>query len=142
MSRPEPLARTVFALLVLASFAAFVVTQRLKHTPTVVQQIKLSASFTPGSKSANGVERISFKLQHSDRVTVAVIDSRGDVVRTLARGLPAAAYRQVRLYWNGHEAHGRHAQPGSYRVRVALARQKREVLSPATFELLAGGGTR
>ena len=38
----DPLARVVFALLVLACFAAFFLTQRLKHTPTAVQRFKLT----------------------------------------------------------------------------------------------------
>jgi hypothetical protein len=139
LSGPDPLARVVFGLLVLASFAAFGVIQRLKHTPTVVQDISLSASFVPGSKEANGVERISFKLARADRVTVAVIDSRGDTVRTLARRLAMPAYKRSSFYWNGHEAHGRRAPAGTYRLRIDLARQKREILSPAAFELLPGG---
>jgi flagellar hook assembly protein FlgD len=128
LSGPDPLARVVFALLVVCSFAAFAATQRLKHTPTVVQGIELSASFEPGSKASNGVERLSFKLQHPDLVTVTVIDSRGDVVRTLARRLTMPAYKRFSFYWNGHEAHGRHAPPGTYRVKIALARQRREIL--------------
>jgi flagellar hook assembly protein FlgD len=132
----------VFAALVLASFAAFALTQRLKHTPTTVQDIRMSASFKPGSRSSNGVERISFKLQHPDRVTVTVIDSQGNTVRTLARHLAMPAYKRFSFYWNGHEAHGRHAPPGTYRVRVSLARQRREILSPAAFELLGGGAAR
>jgi flagellar hook assembly protein FlgD len=138
LSGPDPLARAVFAVLVLASFAAFAVTQRLKHTPTVVQDIEMSASFRPGATSSNGVERISFKLEHPDRVTVTVVDSQGDTVRTLARSLAMPAYKLFSLYWNGHEAHGRHAPPGTYRVRIALARQKRSILTPAAFELLGG----
>lgn len=142
MSGPDPLARVVFAVLVLSSFAAFAVTQRLKHTPTVVQDVRMSASFRPGARSSNGVERISFKLQHPDRVTVTVIDSEGNTVRTLARHLAMPAYKRFSFYWNGHEAHGRHAPVGTYRVRIALARQKRSILTPAAFELLAAGASR
>jgi flagellar hook assembly protein FlgD len=138
----DPLARVVFAALVLASFAAFGLTQRLKHTPTAVQDVRMSASFRPGSKSSNGVERISFKLQHADRVTVTVIDSQGDTVRTLARHLAMPAYKRASFYWNGHEAHGHHAAPGTYRVRIALQRQKRQILSPAAFELLPAGSSK
>ena len=45
---PERLARVVFALLVLGCFAALLVTQRLKHTPTLVQGLKMDPTFTPG----------------------------------------------------------------------------------------------
>ena len=43
----DRLARAVFALLVVACFAAFFVTQRLKHTPTAVQAFKLTPFFSP-----------------------------------------------------------------------------------------------
>ena len=43
----DPLARWVFAALVLACLAAFVITQRLKHTPTAVQSFKSTPIFSP-----------------------------------------------------------------------------------------------
>jgi flagellar hook assembly protein FlgD len=122
--------------MVLGSFASFAVTQRLKHTPTIVQDIEMSASFTPGSRTHNAVERISFKIAHTDRVRVTVIDSQDNTVRTLARDSELAAYKRAYFYWNGHEARGRHAPGGTYRVRIELLGQKREVLSPAAFELV------
>jgi hypothetical protein len=140
-AREDPLARAVFALLVLGSFAAFGVTQSLKHTPTIVQGIEMNASFRPGSP-AHALERISFKIRHADRVRVTVIDSQGDTVRTLAHRLAMPAYKRVWLYWNGHEAHARRAPPGTYRVRIALLNQKRELLTPGAFELLPAEGGR
>ena len=44
----ERLGRVVFALLVIACFAALLVTQRLKHTPTLVQDFKLTKVLVPG----------------------------------------------------------------------------------------------
>ncbi len=41
----QRLARVVFAVLVVACFAAFVATQRLKHTPTPVQEFKMDEAF-------------------------------------------------------------------------------------------------
>ena len=136
----DPLARVVFALLVLASFAAFAVTQRLKHTPTAVQGIKLSPSLSPGSAGWIGRDHISFRIQHSGRVTVAVIDSQGDTVRTLTRARPLQAYRRVFLEWNGLLRGGRTAQSGTYRIRVSLLGQQHQVLSPSSFELTGGSG--
>ncbi len=43
----QKLARVVFAVLVVACFVAFVLTQRLKHTPTPVQEFKMDETFTP-----------------------------------------------------------------------------------------------
>jgi len=153
----EPLAAIVFALLVVACFAAFFVTQRLKHTPTAVQRFELTPNFTPGSSGPDAQEAISFKLAHADEVTVAIIDGKGDVVATLVRDFPVAGYKQFSLRWNGrmgtargyrvtYTAHGHPvlspttlgpaAAAGEYRVEVTLRRQKRTVRSPSSFTLI------
>ncbi len=148
----------MFVLLVLACFAAFFVTQRLKHTPTVVQRFERTPTFSPGSPSPEDrQERISFKLAQADEVTVSVIDSGDDVVATLVRDYPVARYKQFSLRWNGRRGTARRyeqltsasghrtlvpvnegapAPPGEYRVRVVLRRQGREVLSPWSFSLV------
>ena len=68
----------MFALLVLACFAAFFVTQRLKHTPTAVQDFELTPFFSPTPAGHVKQERISFKLAQADAVTVTIINSEGD----------------------------------------------------------------
>jgi len=135
--RTDSLARAVFALLVIASFAAFGLTQRLKHTPTALQGIYLSASFTPGARGWLGREHISFRIKSDDRVRVTVIDSQGDTVRTLTHARPLKRYRRVYLTWDGHIAGGRTAPAGAYRIRVTLLREGHEVLSPGSFQLNA-----
>jgi hypothetical protein len=154
----ERVGRIVFALLVLACFVAFFVTQRLKHTPTAVQSFKLTPFFSPTPLGHIKAERISFKLARADEVTVTVIDSSGDTVATLVRGRSVPRYKQLSLRWSGHEgtAHaytvalsadglskivtpvtlGKLAPAGEYRVRVRLREQNREVLSPRSFTLV------
>lgn len=135
-----PLARGVFACVVLATFGAFGVTQWLKHTPTPVQQLEISpAAMTPGATGEAGVERIAFHLEHTDRVTVQVIDSQGDTVRTVARDLPLERYRRAELSWKGLEANRRPAPAGTYRLAFDLERGHERVLSPVTFEVRAKG---
>lgn len=149
----ERLAGVVFALVVLASFAAFAITQRLKHTPTAVQNFEMNTAFKPTrvpaaacrgrvpSAQVNATERIeylSFKLAQADRVTVAIVDSAGDEVATLVRGLPVERYKQVSLCWNGHRGpteRGRLAAPGEYRLRVSLRAQHLTKYSPRSFAL-------
>jgi hypothetical protein len=150
-------AQVVFGLLVIACFAAFFVTQRLKHTPTAVQEFRLGSSFVAGLPGTAGEERISFKSARADEATVAIVDSAGDRVATLVAGRPVERYKQVYLRWNGRrgEAHGYtvlrspHGLPillaentgplapaGEYRVQVILSRQHKMVLSPSTFTLV------
>lgn len=121
---------------VLATFLALGVTQWLKHAPTAVQQLEISpAVLTPGSAGETGTERIEFHIQHSDRIDVAVIDSRGRTVSTLASGLWLRGYKRLTLSWDGRQQDGDDAPAGDYRLRIYLRRRKREVVSPVSFEV-------
>ncbi len=155
----EPLARAVFAALVLACFIAFFLTQRLKHTPTAVKAFELTTNFAPTPSGRHKEEEISFKLAAAEPVTVAVIDARGNVVATLLHDYPAPRYKQLSLRWNGRRgtAHGyrtastphgrvylvprntgRLAPSGEYRVRLTLGHRSGPVLSPRSFTLVGG----
>ena len=153
----DPLAGAVFGALVVACFLAFFLTQRLKHTPTVVQAFELTPNFSPTPAGRHKEEQISFKLAHAERATVAVIDSQGNVVATLLRGYPVPRYKQVSLRWNGRRGtargyrtastpaghtylvpanHGRIAPAGEYRVRLTLSGQHNPVFSLKSFALV------
>jgi len=150
--------RGVFTLLVIACFAAFFITQRLKHTPTAVQAFQLTPRFSPTPAGHIKEERISFKLARADRVTVSILDSSGATVATLIKDRPVPRYKQLSLRWNGRlgeaqssstrrEANGHAfiepanagalAPAGEYRVRVTLRAQRRSLRSPRSFELVA-----
>jgi len=152
------LAVGVFAALVVACFAALIVTQRLKHTPTPVEEFHRTPTFTPGASGPAGEERLSFKLTKADRVTVTVEDSAGDQVATLLTGFPVGRYKTLSLRWNGRRGvargystirkadgyttlvphnTGRPAPPGEYKIRVELLDQKRSIPSPQSFELVS-----
>jgi hypothetical protein len=151
------LAQVVFALLVLGCFAALLVTQRLKHTPTLVQAFKLTHVIAPGSTGEAKEEHISFKLAKADEVTVTIESSSGEVVATLVRDLPVGRYKTLSLRWDGRRgtAHGygvlrradgyttllprnrgQIAPPGEYTVRASLREQSHSVPSPRSFKLV------
>ena len=157
MTRADPLARGVFALLVTACFAAFFITQRLKHTPTVIQRFQLTPRFSPTPAGHVKQEGISFRLAKADAVTVTIIDANEDVVATLVRNHRLPGYKQFSLRWNGRRgtAHavrsattpgghsylvpvntGRLAPGGDYRVRLTLSGQPNPALSPKSFTLV------
>lgn len=147
---PDPLAGVVFALLVLACIGAFFLTQRLKHTPTAVGSIRLTASFTPTAAAQGPSERISFHIIKTDRVTVSVVDSANDTVATIISAHPLRRYKRLLMYWNGHRGpcpapsaescasteSGPLAAPGFYRLRITLLDQHRTLYSPESFRLL------
>jgi hypothetical protein len=151
------LARVVFALLVLGCFAALIVTQRLKHTPTLVQEFKRTNVIAPASAGESKEEHISFKLEKADEVTVTIESSAGETIATLVRDLPVARYKKLSLHWNGRRGTARGygllkradgyttllprnagglAPPGEYTVLVSLRNEARSVPSPRTFKLV------
>ncbi|HEY2537213.1 MAG TPA: hypothetical protein VGI24_09555 [Solirubrobacteraceae bacterium] len=153
----DRLAQVVFALLVLACFAAFIVTQRLKHTPTPVQSFRLTPRFSPTPQGHIKQEQISFKLARADAVTVTILDAAGNTVATLLRDRPVARYKQLSLRWNGRRGAphgygvvvsesgttivtprntGALAPAGEYRVHVTLRAQHRTVPGPRAFTLV------
>ena len=141
----------MFALLVLACFGAIFLTQRLKHTPTAVQEIRFDSSFAPTAAAGGPTQAISFRTAHNDEVVVRVTDGAGDVVATIVAGYPVHRYRHLHLYWNGHTGPcaapaspacagsmtGPLAAPGSYRLRITLVHERRTVDSASSFRLLA-----
>jgi hypothetical protein len=152
----DPLARGVFALLVLACLAAFLITQRLKHTPTAVQDFQMTPFFSPYPSGHIKEAAISFKLEHAERATVTIIDAAGDTVATLVRDRPLVRYKVFSLRWNGRRGVARRhalersphglaivvpitegaiAPAGEYRVRVALGRHS-PVYSPQSITLV------
>jgi hypothetical protein len=136
LTRADPLARVVFALLVIACFGAFFVTQRLKHTPTAVQRFKLTPVCSPTPSGHIKEEQISFKLAKADEITVTIENSAGATVATLASNRPVPRYKQFKLRWNGVTADGSPAPAGEYRVRVNLREQHRTVFSPHNLKLV------
>jgi len=158
-STGDPLGRVVFAVLILACFGAFFLTQRLKHTPTVVASFGLDPYFSPYPGGHVRREAISLKLSSADQVTVTIIDSQGNEVATLLRDLPVPRYKTVSLRWTGHRGtshgytvelsstgrtrelvprlYGPLAAPGEYRVRIGL-RHHHAVNLPRSFVLVRG----
>ena len=153
----DRIAQVVFALLVLACFAALIVTQRLKHTPTAVQAFKMTNVLEPAAAGELKEEHISFKLAKADRVTVTIVGSSGEEVATLVSNLQVARYKQLSLRWNGRKGtargytvlrrrngyrtlvpanRGAPAPAGEYSVRVSLQEQDRSVPSPRSFKLV------
>lgn len=121
------LARAVFAALVVATFGAFFVAQRLKNEPTVVQQFKVRPFVSPNRDGRNETTAITFKLKQADDVRLDVISAAGDAVRRLAaQRIPA--YSPRRFTWNGRDDAGRVVPDGLYRLRITLRDEGRAVV--------------
>ncbi len=154
----DPLGRVVFTVLVLACFGAFFLTQRLKHTPTVIHSFELAPYFSPYPGGHVPQEAISIKFAETDEATITIIDTQGNTVATLVRDIPVPRYKEFSLRWNGRRGtahgytmqtspsgrtrellprlHGPLAAPGEYRVHVSLRHHSYDADLPRSFTLV------
>ncbi|HEX6456435.1 MAG TPA: hypothetical protein VF009_07950 [Solirubrobacterales bacterium] len=137
-------AAVVFALLVLATVAAFAYSQRVKRDPLVLDRVQFIApphrkgtrkvhSFTPNGDCRRDRIRITFRTTISDQGTVQVIKPGGRVVLTLARDVFLKRYTIHTYYWDGRQRNDGIAPPGRYKLRVKLG--DRVLVTPGTIRL-------
>ena len=139
---PRPASRwagLVFALLVLATLAAFAWSQRLKRDPLVLDRVTFgtptSRSFTPNRDCRFDRERIRFRVTQSDHATVQVVKPGGRLIVTLARDQYLKRYHFFTFYWDGRSRNDGIAAPGRYKLRVKLRDQERILVPPGTIRL-------
>jgi hypothetical protein len=137
----------VFALLVLATVAAFAYAQRVKRDPLVLDRVTFVAvprlhpkapavhSFTPNHDCRYDQLRIRFRVTQSDDATVQVIRPGGHVVITLARDEFLKRYHFFTYLWDGRQRGGGTARPGRYKLRVKLLGQERVLVTPGVIPL-------
>jgi hypothetical protein len=132
-------AALVFALLVLATVAAFAWAQRLKRDPLVLDRVTIgnetSRSFTPNGDCRFDKVRIRFRVTQSDDATVQVVKPGGKVMVTLARDRFLKRYRFFTFYWDGRRRGGGIAPAGRYKLRVKLLGQERNLVPPGVIRL-------
>ena len=129
----------VFALLVLATVAAFAWSQRLKRDPLVLDRVTIgtaaSRTFTPNGDCRFDRERIRFRVTRSDHAIVQVVEPGGRLVVTLARDRYLKRYRFFTFYWDGRSRNDGIAPPGRYKLRVKLLGQERSLVPPGVIRL-------
>jgi FlgD Ig-like domain len=115
----RPLVRGVFALLVLATIAAFFVTQQLKSEfPLVIRFAAGPPLFSPNGDDLRDSTVVGFDLSEPAEVTFAITDGEGDEVRRIVDERRLAGDRKYRFRWNGRDDDGRVVPDGIYRMRV------------------------
>lgn len=137
-------AAVVFALLVLATVAAFAYAQRLKRDPLVLDRVSFIGAprakgeevvhaFTPNDDCRFDRIRIRFRTTISAQGTVQVIKPGGRVVITLARDQFLKRYTFHTYYWDGRQRGGGTAHRGRYKLRVKLG--ERVLVTPGVIRL-------
>lgn len=122
----------VIALLV-ATASAFVITERLKLTPSPIVGTRVSKVFSPVCRCPTARASVRFRLRRGGSVEVDVIDGSGGLVRRLA--LRRFRRGWLSLSWFGRDQSGRLSADGDYRVRVALRSEHRTIVLPNVIRL-------
>jgi hypothetical protein len=142
-------AGVVFALLVLATLAAFAYSQRLKRDPLVLDHATFVGfpvlhpknpvpSFTPNHDCRYDRIRIRFRTTQSDDGTVQIVKPGGRVVLTLARDRFLKRYHFHTFFWDGRQRGDGIAPAGRYKLRVKLLGQERTLVPPGSIKLHHG----
>jgi flagellar hook capping protein FlgD len=123
---------TLVGLLV-ATAAAFAITERLKLTKSAVFGTIVSPRLSPTCGCAHGRAKVFFKLRRRDDITVAILNSHEQEVALLA----AQSYPRgpVTLKWNGRDDSTRRAPDGTYRVQIHLSGQHQTIDLPNRIQL-------
>lgn len=147
MRRAPSAGAVVFALLVLATLAAFAWSQRLKRDPLVLDRVSFLAvpqskdqrprvrAFTPNGDCRFDRIRIRFRVTQSDRAHVQVVKPGGKLVVTLARNRYLKRYRFFTFYWDGRSREQGRARPGRYKLRVKMLGDDRVLVPGGVMRL-------
>ncbi len=123
---------TLVGLLV-ATAAAFAITERLKLTKSAVYGTVISTRISPTCGCQSRRASIFFKLRRPDDITVTVLNARGqDVALLAAQQYPRGP---VTLTWNGRNDSGRRVRDGTYKVRIHLTGQHQTIEFPNRIQL-------
>jgi hypothetical protein len=137
--RRANLAAVVFALLVVATVAAFAWSQRLKRDPLVLDRVTFgksgAAAFTPNRDCRQDRVRIRFRVTVSDHGDVQIVKPGGKLVVTLARDVYLKRYHFFTYLWDGRSREGGRAPPGRYKLRVKLLGQERTLVPGGVMRL-------
>jgi hypothetical protein len=110
---------TLLGLLV-ATAAAFAITEHLKLIKSPIFGTQVSKVFSPVCHCATSKATLRIRLRHTGRVTVTIVDSAGDKVATIASDATVRAHSPTYFPWNGRTAAGGLAPDGVYHPWVTL----------------------
>jgi FlgD Ig-like domain len=131
LRRYAPLA-VVLALLG-GTAVAFGVSERLKLERAPIASPEITEIFSPVCACDSAQAEIAFRLRAAGRVSVAVVDDEGDVVRDLVERRRVPAGGLFETSWDGRDDEGSVVAEGVYRPRLRLSRDRRVIILPNTI---------
>jgi hypothetical protein len=113
--------------LLVATAAAFAITERLKLTKSPITGTKIVRGFV--SPRAHTTAAVRVRFRRADRVTATILDSHRHYVDTLAYRLPVRRGYGM-FVWNGLTDVRKTPGDGTYRLEIHFANQHRTILLP------------
>ena len=129
------LTTTILVGLLVATAAAFAVTERLKLTKSpLMPGTRVSKVFSPTCSCARSRANIRIKLRRADLLTVTMLDARKQPIRTLVDGVDARRGLSF-FHWDGRTDGNVVAHDGTFYAEVHLASQHQTIVLPNRIEL-------
>ena len=126
----RPLVRAVFALLVVATIAAFFVTQQLKSEDALVLRFAAQPKqFSPNGDGTRDRTEIGFDLSRPATISFYVLDGEGNEIRRLLDDRALTGDTKHRFGWDGRDDDGAAVPDGLYRMRVVQRSEGRVINS-------------
>jgi hypothetical protein len=124
-------ATALLLVLIAACTAAFLRTEQLKLTKSPIAKPHVRQAISPGCQDpgCHPQAEISFRLRSPQRLSLAIVDLTGTVVRRLAGEAPHPK-GDLHTVWDGRGDNGSVVPDGKYRLRVTLAASDRKVTIP------------
>jgi FlgD Ig-like domain len=114
-----PPVRFAFGALVLATIAAFLVTQQLKSEfPLVLRFAAEPAAISPNGDDYFDVARVGFDLSEPAEVSFSIVDAEGREVRRIVDDRRLGGDTKHRFLWGGRDDDGERVPDGEYTMRV------------------------
>jgi FlgD Ig-like domain len=110
---------TLLGLLV-ATAAAFAITEHLKLIRAPIYGTLVSKVFSPTCHCSTSTAAVRFRLRHPDQVTVTIVDSNQHRVATVRTGFHMIARHAHTFPWDGRTSSGQLAPDGVYYPWVTL----------------------
>jgi hypothetical protein len=128
LRRARVLVALVVTFLLGGTAAAFALTEQLKLERSPVLRTSVGKLLGPKCRCPLQRVKIGFVLRKPDTLTVAIVDSHGQVVRTLL----SSGYRRgaQQFAWDGRNDFGGVVPAGTYKPRLHLAHDHRTILMP------------
>jgi hypothetical protein len=134
-SAPRRGGALILVLILIAALVGAVFVYRARTPDLALEIVSLERTITRGED--RGTFTFFVRFDEPD-ATIAIVGRNGREARTLATGFELTASERVKCVWDGRGDQGLFSRPGSYRVRVELPSENRDMIYPRRISVVLG----